>query len=559
MAINRLKKYKYVNFVIFLYHIAFFVCFLILFFNLHYISHDQIETLIVFIVFGIFLFSNDIEADYFIIDFSDVLIYCLYLMYGAPIIYLFTGVYSVIRIFAYKIKYGSYRLKPASLNFIDDILTVFISSEIAENIIVPSFLSIELVQVLTFTVFVISIIVINMLLYSSGYYLLYKVKYIVKFDRDTINQIMSSLISAIFSYMFYIVGRNIGILGSYIFLMFACMTLCIYTVMLKARQENNLMGVLHTISKYLMKSDDIVSSLQNALTKMKEILNYRYAGIYVFSDKNDSSYPMVYSGNDIGDIVSLKLSKSIISDASGGEIYFLNSKEKDDFFLKLNYNENVMVIPLKESVKVMGCIIAVSAVKIKDNKIKLNAMDILAGYICLAIQNTDKYNRLKEIANTDCMTSLLNYRSFMDYIKQYVESKECFCLAIFDIDDFKKINDTYGHLAGNKVLREVAFIIKENMRFADICFRYGGEEFTVLFDGLGQYETMAICESIRKKIEITEFKCDDNTFKITISCGITEVNSKHAAAPETIFAVTDKALYESKLSGKNKTTFKSIN
>lgn len=507
-----------------------------------------------------FLSANEIKTDYFRIDLSEVLIYCLYLMHGTPIIYLFIGIYSVITILVSKIRHEGYRLRTILVNFTNYIFMVFIASKIAENIIFPRSFNVESAKALTFAVFAVSTVIINMLLYSLGYYLSYKVKYVIKFDSNMANQMVSSLISAVFSYMFYIIEINMGVHMSYIFLIFVCITLWMYTIMLKTKEENNLMGILHSISRYLMKSDDIVNSLQSTLVKMKEMLNYRYAGIYVFSNEDDSPYPMAYAGDDIHDIkkIRFKFSKSIISAISEGGIHFLNNKEKNGFFLKLNCNENVMIIPLKESLKAVGCIIVVSTAKIKNNKVKLNAMDILGGYICLAIQNMDKFNKLKEIANTDCMTSLLNYRSFMDYIKHYTESKECFCLAIFDIDDFKKINDTYGHLAGNKILREVAFIIKENIRFNDVCFRYGGEEFAILFEKLGCCETMEVCESIRKKIETAKFKYDDSTFKITISCGVTEVDSKQGAAPEMIFDISDKALYESKLSGKNKVTFKSI-
>ena len=559
-VINRLKKCEHICLIDFFYYVFFFISFLILCLNLHHISGTEISSLNIFVVFGIFLFTNDVETDYFRIDFSDVLIYCLYLLHGAPVIYLFIGIYSVITLFAFKIKHGNYRVKPVLMNFTNDILMIFISSQIAQNISFPSTFNAELAKVLIFSIFVVSTAVSNILLYSSGYYLLYKVRYRIKFNYDMSIEAISTLVSAVFSYMFYIVNENMGVYMSYIFLMLACVTLCIYTVMLKARQENNLMSILHTISKYLMRSEDIVSSLQNTLIKMKKILSYRYAGIYAFTDNSDSSYPTAYSGDDISDIntVKLRLSQNIVCIILKGEIYFLNSEEKKRFFFNLKDNENVMIIPLKEYNKVIGCIIVVSAAEIQDNKAKLNTLDILAGYICLAIQNMDKYNKLKKTADTDCMTSLLNYRSFIDYLKQYTESKECFCSAIFDIDDFKKINDTYGHLAGNKVLKEVASIIKESIRFIDVCFRYGGEEFTVLFEGLNQYEAMAICESIRKKIENNEFIYDENTFKITISCGITEVNREQTAVPEVIFDTFDKALYESKLNGKNKTTFKNI-
>lgn len=130
-----------------------------------------------------------------------------------------------------------------------------------------------------------------------------------------------------------------------------------------------------------------------------------------------------------------------------------------------------------------------------------------------------------------------------------------FSVLIFDIDYFKKVNDTYGHAAGDYVLKEMSRVIREGLiRGNDIFGRYGGEEFCLLFLGSETNKVLDIGERLRKTIEEHKFRFEDKDLPITISVGISTIVDGDAGWND-IFVRADKALYASKEGGRNRVTF----
>lgn len=123
-------------------------------------------------------------------------------------------------------------------------------------------------------------------------------------------------------------------------------------------------------------------------------------------------------------------------------------------------------------------------------------------------------------------------------------------MAVWDIDLFKQVNDTYGHKVGDKVLRAVAQLLEERMRATDFIARYGGEEFVMFLPGASEDETLAITETLREKIAARNFNHEGEIIKITVSCGISSYidDDDH----ESLFERADKALYAAKEKGRNK-------
>ena len=124
-----------------------------------------------------------------------------------------------------------------------------------------------------------------------------------------------------------------------------------------------------------------------------------------------------------------------------------------------------------------------------------------------------------------------------------------FCIATYDIDDFKHINDTYGHDMGDKVLIEITNEIRNSIRKTDLLFRIGGEEFMIIFSKTLMQEAYKVVEKTR--VDISNMSIIENE-KITISIGITEV--KKDDTPDLIYERADKLMYKSKKNGKNQTT-----
>ena len=126
---------------------------------------------------------------------------------------------------------------------------------------------------------------------------------------------------------------------------------------------------------------------------------------------------------------------------------------------------------------------------------------------------------------------------------------------MIDIDFFKKVNDTYGHAAGDEVLRSVAGIIKEHLRESDIPSRYGGEEFAVLLPYTKLDEAKIVGERLRKAVEdaiisVNQDSVDKKDINVTISMGLAEYNREESG--EELFERADKALYDAKTGGRNR-------
>lgn len=169
------------------------------------------------------------------------------------------------------------------------------------------------------------------------------------------------------------------------------------------------------------------------------------------------------------------------------------------------------------------------------------------------------YSRSRYLSLTDALTGLYNRRHFDNTVeREFLRSKRYggdLTLAIIDIDFFKKINDTYGHLCGDYILKEVAYLIMDNFRKTDMVFRYGGEEFVILLTETSLSQAEIPMERLRKTIEEQEFCYENNKIKVTISAGVAANTSETV---NEFLNTADKALYEAKTSGRNRITFAAL-
>lgn len=163
---------------------------------------------------------------------------------------------------------------------------------------------------------------------------------------------------------------------------------------------------------------------------------------------------------------------------------------------------------------------------------------------------TDSLEEIKKISITDNMTGLYNRmkldESLWYEIKRSARTNEKFGVILLDIDLFKNINDTYGHLVGDNVLKEFANLLKSNIRITDILGRWGGEEFLIFCPDTDIEGSYTFAQHIRKKIENFKFT---QVEQITASFGVTAYNSDDT--PESIMKRVDDALYQAKNSSRN--------
>jgi len=175
-----------------------------------------------------------------------------------------------------------------------------------------------------------------------------------------------------------------------------------------------------------------------------------------------------------------------------------------------------------------------------------------------------KYNKILEaknreleiLATTDALTGVKSRRNFFDIGEQYilVAKRENMPLSfiMLDIDYFKKVNDTYGHIAGDEVLKNFTSIISNNLRKSDIFGRVGGEEFAIIFHNADKNTALQLAEKIRKKINNNSAKFHDKIINITVSLGVAVLKDEDTL--DSLFNKADEALYASKQNGRNQVT-----
>ncbi len=179
---------------------------------------------------------------------------------------------------------------------------------------------------------------------------------------------------------------------------------------------------------------------------------------------------------------------------------------------------------------------------------------ILAHQFALAYLRIKLYKEIETLAITDALTGAYTRRYFLERFEEELKrsqlrkSKMSFLLV--DADHFKKINDQYGHLTGDEVLRQLAAVLKESVREIDIVGRYGGEEFCVVLPDTDAQGAAFVAERIRKTMESKKIRAYDATLRVTISLGVASYPSDGKTAEELIDKA-DWALYRAKSAGRN--------
>lgn len=165
------------------------------------------------------------------------------------------------------------------------------------------------------------------------------------------------------------------------------------------------------------------------------------------------------------------------------------------------------------------------------------------------------HDEIYRLTTVDGLTQIFNRRFFEETLDR--EAARCrrygraLSLVMMDIDRFKQINDTFGHLAGDHVLRQLASSVKTKIRREDIFARFGGEEFALLLPEINEANACRFAEKIRRLVQAQKFEFDDQPIPVTLSLGVATLSAELGEAPE-LLRVADEKLYEAKTSGRNR-------
>ena len=202
--------------------------------------------------------------------------------------------------------------------------------------------------------------------------------------------------------------------------------------------------------------------------------------------------------------------------------------------------QNSTIIPLKDSRGKVDhiCLIVYDVTEVAVNRLQIQAAN----------------EQLKIISQTDGLTGLLNRKTWEEELEKeflrFSRHQQPCSLIMFDIDHFKKINDGYGHPAGDAVIRSTAEILKQNIREVDSAGRYGGEEFAVILVNSDAEGAKIVAERIRKQMEVNSIEYDSQLIKYTVSFGISQLTPKMTDRTYWINCA-DQGLYQAKQAGRN--------
>jgi len=235
------------------------------------------------------------------------------------------------------------------------------------------------------------------------------------------------------------------------------------------------------------------------------------------------------------------------------------NKYKNSPVIKILENNELVLIPLKAKDRVNGIIVADNFITNEPiTKDDIRMLTMLANQAGLAIENSQLFELTVERAHSDYLTNLWNHGYFQYLFHTELEkakaNKSFLSLIIIDIDDFKIYNDTLGHQAGDKILKDLAFLLRNQSRKMDYVCRYGGEEFTIILPHTDKREAFSIGERIRIDIQKYPF-LNEEIFPnktLTVSLGVATF-PENGQTPAEIIAFSDKQLYQAKNQGKNTT------
>jgi diguanylate cyclase (GGDEF)-like protein len=306
----------------------------------------------------------------------------------------------------------------------------------------------------------------------------------------------------------------------------------------------------------LLEPDDVVREVMRIMGKTLGYTNYvmilkNAGGAFYYrarSINGRTSYslrPLALPGNEL-----------ITRAAQAGEtVRIPDTGTRDDYTTLSSSSSSAIIIPMTFHGQATGLLVAESNDKGFFGERDEQLLSVVARSAGLALENAELLKRTEELSIMDELTESYNYRYFVQKFQEEkrraVRYRLPLSIIMIDIDWFKKLNDGYGHEAGNAVLRRLAQIVKECIRDVDIFARYGGEEFVVILPQTPLVEARRIGERIRTQVETTIIDTGPTgKVKITVSIGVSSY-PENGRSEEELVTVADQALYQAKGNGKN--------
>ncbi|HXZ27309.1 MAG TPA: sensor domain-containing diguanylate cyclase [Terriglobales bacterium] len=323
----------------------------------------------------------------------------------------------------------------------------------------------------------------------------------------------------------------------------------------KKRQLQEL-GIFHDVAKALTSTLNLDSVLQTIMDKMAEYFRPDTWSLLMVDEAKDELYFAIAVGDaaDTLKTLRLKMGEGIAGwVAKHGEALIVPDVYTDPRFAKRVDDmtkwktRSIICIPLRAKHRVLGVIQLINCVieSFSDNDMLL--LQALCDYAAIAVDNARAVEKIQELTITDDVTGLYNARHLYKTLEAEVYRSARFgyefSVVFIDLDHFKHVNDTYGHLVGSKLLAEIGYMIKTHLRLIDYAFRYGGDEFVILLPQTPKDSAQVVAKRLLDVFRQCKFLRDDSlNINVRASMGIAAYPEDAKSAHE-IIRQADEMMY----------------
>lgn len=337
----------------------------------------------------------------------------------------------------------------------------------------------------------------------------------------------------------------------------------------KMGEQTRVYSALLEISKNLGSRLDLTHRLETTLASAKQIVDYDTCFIFLVEPGERRMTVKAVQGYDLSIIdYNFALTNGLLSIIVKNRQVLLFSGAlapkggaqtkifPDGCRIQLT-SDSFLGLPMVIEDRVIGVLLFSSRRENAFSTYDRHVLSIMCNHVATSIAEAQAHALVEKMAVTDGLTGIFNHRRFQERLAEEVarvaRHPEPFSLLLIDIDFFKKINDTYGHPAGDAVIKLVTKTLVKMVRKVDIVARYGGEEFVILLLKSDGAQAFQMAERIRKAIEAASIDWQGKKISATVSIGVAS-QPQDATKREDLIAYADRALYASKKGGRNRTT-----
>src|SRR5450432_4256325 len=322
--------------------------------------------------------------------------------------------------------------------------------------------------------------------------------------------------------------------------------------------------IFHDVAKALTSSLDLDSILQTIMDKMAEYFRPDTWSLLMVDEARDELYFAIAVGDkaEILKNVRLKVGEGIAGwVAKNGEARVVPDVTADPFFASRVdeatkcETRSVICVPLRSKLRVLGVIQLVNVDLSQFTDTELFFLQSLCDFAAIAIENARWVEKIQELTITDDCTGLYNarhlYKTLEAEVYRSARFSYEFSVIFLDLDHFKHVNDTYGHLVGSKLLQEIGFKIKSQLRLIDYAFRYGGDEFVILLPQTDKQSALIVARRIQEMMRKTVFLSEDGlNLNVRCSMGLATY-PEDAKSSHEIIRQADEMMYMVKNSSRD--------